>query len=254
MPLEREIRAIELQKETALDDGLVFDLDGDSDGSEICLFTVVIFVFHCGGNDPGRRRCHERLDEAAWLRFEGSAKIGNLGIQFCVVDVTHFADRLGWLVIAHSLARGEHLRHLLLEKRITFDIAARPALPAVAETAHPMPDVEKKRLALLLAVVADIDTGFDLLVDDPAQCRLANPVELSRIDRLATGAAHIEPGEFGWPRQATRMGCQNPLVAPPHRGLRSDPYLPDPRFTSPTVSALGYRGNKFKRKMITTTW
>jgi len=31
---------------------------------------------------------------------------------------------------------------------------------------------------LLLAVVADIDTGFDLLVDDPAQCRLANPVEL----------------------------------------------------------------------------
>ena len=42
-----------------------------------------------------------------------------------------------------------------------------------------MPDVEKKRLALLLAVVADIDTGFDLLVDDPAQCRLANPVELS---------------------------------------------------------------------------
>jgi hypothetical protein len=27
---------------------------------------------------------------------------------------------------------------------------------------------------LLLAVVGDIDTGFDLLVDDPAQCRLAN--------------------------------------------------------------------------------
>ena len=61
------------------------------------------------------------------------------------------------------------------KKRIAFDIAARPA---VAETDHPMPDVEKKRLALLLAVVADIDTGFDLLVDDPAQCRLANPVEL----------------------------------------------------------------------------
>jgi hypothetical protein len=36
----------------------------------------------------------------------------------------------------------------LLEKRIAFDIAARPALPAVAETAHPMPDVEKKRSAI----------------------------------------------------------------------------------------------------------
>ena len=44
----------------------------------------------------------------------------------------------------HSLLRGEQ---------------DEPALPAVAETAHPMPDVEKKRLALLLAVVADIDTG-----------------------------------------------------------------------------------------------
>src|SRR5215813_980844 len=90
-----------------------------------------------------------------------------------------------------------------------------------------MPNVEKKRLALLLAVVADIDTGFDLLVDDPSQCRLANPVELSRVDRLAAGAAHVEPGELGWPRQTTRMGGQNPLIAPPHRCLRSDPYLPD---------------------------
>src|SRR5215831_17897505 len=92
-----------------------------------------------------------------------------------------------------------------------------------------MPDVEKKRLALLFAVVADIDTGFDLLVDDPSQCRLANPVELSPIDRLAAGAAHVEPGELGWPRQAAGMGGQNPLVAPPHRCLRSDPYLPDPQ-------------------------
>ena len=61
---------------------------------------------------------------------------------------TNFANRPWGLVIAHSLARGEHLRHLLLEKRIAFDIAARPALPGVAETAHPMPDVEKKRSAI----------------------------------------------------------------------------------------------------------
>src|SRR4051794_38524260 len=179
MPLEREVRAIELEKETALDDRLVFDLAGGSDGGEICLFTVVIFVLHRSGDDPGRRLGHERLDEAVWLRFEGGAKIGDLGIQFCVVDVTHLANRLGWLVIAHSLSRGEHLRHLLLQQRITFDVAPRPALPAVAETAHPMPDVEKKRLALLLTIVANIDTGLDLLIDDPSQCRLANLVELS---------------------------------------------------------------------------
>src|SRR5262249_915595 len=98
-------------------------------------------------------------------------------------------------------------------------------------TAHPMPDVEKKRLALLFAVVADIDTGFDLLVDDPSQCRLANPAELSPIDRLAAGAAPGEPGACGWPRQSARMGGQDPLVAPPQPCLRSDPYLPDPNVT-----------------------
>jgi hypothetical protein len=47
------------------------------------------------------------------------------------------------------------------------------------------------------------------------------------------------------------MGSQNPLVAPPHRCLRSDPSLADPRFTSPTVSALGYRGNSFQAKDAT---
>jgi len=85
-----------------------------------------------------------------------------------------------------------------------------------------------------------------------AQCGVTSPEpKLSSGARAlnCAGAAHVEPGEFRWPRQAARMSGQNPLVAPPHRCLRSDPYLPDPRFTSPTVSALGYRGNKFKRKM-----
>src|ERR671937_2287904 len=103
MPLEREIRAVELQKETALDDRLVFDLDGGGDRGEICLFAVVMFVLHRGGNDPGRRRGHERLREAGWLRLENSAKIGDLGFQFRIIDVTHLANRFGWLIIAHSL-------------------------------------------------------------------------------------------------------------------------------------------------------
>jgi hypothetical protein len=65
----------------------------------------------------------------------------------------------------------------VLKKGIAFDIAARPALPAVVETAHPMPDVEKKCLALLLAVVADIDTGFDLL--STIRCNVALPIRSS---------------------------------------------------------------------------
>src|SRR5262249_26053856 len=136
----------------------------------------------------------------------------------------------------------QHLRHLLLQERIAFDIAAWPALPTVAETAHPVPDVEKKRFALLLAVVADIDTSFDLLVDDPGACGLANPVELGRIYRLAAGAAHIEPGERRWPRQAARMGCQNPLVAPAHRCLRSIRARLFPLWKRVSIAPLGATG------------
>ena len=84
-----------------------------------------------------------------------------------------------------TASRAASICAICCSRSVAFDIAARPALPTVAETAHPMPDVEKKRLALLLAVVADIDTGFDLLVDDPAQCRLANPVELRADKRRA---------------------------------------------------------------------
>ena len=77
-------------------------------------------------------------------RLERDAKIGDLRIQLCITDITHLANRFRWLVLADRLARGQHLRHLLLKQRIVFDIAARPSLPAVAETAHAMADVEEK--------------------------------------------------------------------------------------------------------------
>ena len=86
-----------------------------------------------------------------------------------------------------------------------------------------------------------------------AQCGVTSPEpKLSSGARAlnCAGAAHVEPGEFRWPRQAARMSGQNPLVAPPHRCLRSDPYLPDPRFTSPTVSALGYRGERWDEELL----
>jgi hypothetical protein len=63
-----------------------------------------MFVLHCRGNDPGRGSGHKRLDEPSRLRLEHGAKIGNLRIQFGVVDVPHLADRLGWLVIGHIAA------------------------------------------------------------------------------------------------------------------------------------------------------
>ena len=147
---------------------------------------------------------------------ERGAEIGAFGLQLAVIDIAHLADRNRRLVIAYGLARSQRLRHLLLEDRVALDIAARPALPAPAEPAHAMADIEKERLALLLAVIADIDAGLDLLVDDPAQRRLAQPVEFGRIDRFAAGPPHIKPGQLRRARQTAGMRGQDAVVAALH--------------------------------------
>src|SRR5580700_3627375 len=48
------------------------------------------------------------------------------------------------------------------------------------------------------------------------QRRFAEPVELGGIDRRAPRPLHIEPGQLGRARQATRMRRQDALLAPPH--------------------------------------
>src|SRR5580704_18168553 len=150
------------------------------------------------------------------MPLERGAEIGDLRLQLGIIDVAHLADRLGRLVIADRLARRQRLGHLFFQQRVALDIAARPALPAAAEAAHPVADVEEEGLALLLAVVADVDAGLDLLVDDLAQGLLAEPVEFGRVDLAATSPPDIEPGQFRWARQAAGMGRQDPVLAPPH--------------------------------------
>src|SRR4029077_9727686 len=117
-------------------------------------------------DDPRRWRGDERLDKAPLEPVEGRAEIGELGLQLGVVGVRDRADRPWRLVIADRFAGRQHLRHLLLEEGIALDIAARPALPRPAEPGHAVTDIKEERLALLLAVVADIDAGSELLVDD----------------------------------------------------------------------------------------
>src|SRR5438105_2988450 len=58
--------------------------------------------------------------------------------------------------------------------------------------------------------------------EGPSVCRLTGG---GRRIRTCMGLflSSVEPSELGRPRQAARMGGQNPLVAPPHRFLRSDP-------------------------------
>jgi hypothetical protein len=42
--------------------------------------------------------------------------------------------------------------------------------------------MEEESLALLLTVVADIDSGFDLLWDDPLQGGVASLLDFGRVD------------------------------------------------------------------------
>ncbi len=166
---------------------------------------------------PGEGGRVERLGKPAGLRVEHSAEIGELRFEFSVVSVTDLGDASRRLVIADCLARGQHFRHLRLEDRVALDIAARPALPRAAEPGHAMADVEEKRLALLLAVIADIDAVLDLLGDDLGDGVLAALDHLARIDRIAASAPDVEPGELRRAGQAAGMRGQDAFVAPAHR-------------------------------------
>src|SRR5205823_8145697 len=193
MPFEREVGAVELQQEAGLDDRLVFNAERLPERREIRLVGVVIFVLHRSSDDAGRGRGQKRLDKGVWLPVEHGSEIGDLRFELAVIDIAHFADRLWWVHIRHRFARSQLLRHLLLQERIALDIAAGPALPAAAEPAHAVADIEEEGLALLLAIVADIDAGRGLLVDDLAKRLLAEPIELGRIDLAAARAPDIEP-------------------------------------------------------------
>ena len=68
---------------------------------------------------------------------------------------------------------------------IALHVGARRPRPGAAEAAHAGAHIKEERLALLLAVVADVDAGVALSAHDRFQCGAAGFGEL-RIDRFAT--------------------------------------------------------------------
>jgi hypothetical protein len=219
VPLQGQIRAIELQKEAVADDGLVLDAQRIGQRREIGLLAVVMLVLHRRRDDPGRGGGQERFDKAPLGRLEDGAEIVAFGIDRRRIQIAHRRGRLGRQEIADRGAGGLLLLQPLLEDRVAGDVAALPALPAAAKATHAALDVEKEALALLLAIVADVDPGLDLLGHDLPQRLAAGGIELAGVDRLARGAPCIEPDQRRRPRQAARMRGQDPVDAPPHRCL-----------------------------------
>ena len=130
-------------------------------------------------------------------RIEHASKILAFGVDRRRIEIAHLADRLGRQEIADRVAAGLLLLQHLLEDRVARDVAARPALPAAAKAAHAVLDVEEEAFALLLAVVADVDAGLDLLRHDLAQRVAAGGVECGGVDRLAAARLRIELDQLG---------------------------------------------------------
>src|SRR5262245_20524954 len=93
-------------------------------------------------------------------------EVGAFGLDRGGSQIADLADRLGRPHIADCLPGGKLLLHLAQEDRIAQGVSAGPALPRSAKTAHAVLDVKKEPLALLFAVIADVDPGISLLVDD----------------------------------------------------------------------------------------
>ena len=77
------------------------------------------------------------------------------------VRIADRADRLRQPAdVVDRLLLQRRLVGLLHEDRIALDVGALAPLPRAAEPGEPVADVEDERVALLLAVVADVDAGI----------------------------------------------------------------------------------------------
>ena len=216
VPLHRQIGAVQLQKESVPHDGLVFDAQGLPEGGEVFDLGRVVVVAHRGGDDPRRGRGQERFGEGLAHAVERGAEVGAFALDRGVVLVADVADGGG-----QSLARADpHLvRHFAglrrLEDGIAVHVAARRASPGPAEAGHAAADVEEEGLALLLAVVADVDAGVALFADGVLHRGMGGGFEFG-VHGLARRLADVEFHERGRARQAAGVGGEDSRFAAAH--------------------------------------
>ena len=156
------------------------------------------------------------------LPRRSALKRRDLVLDVLGVEVAHLADglrRVGDLAALGEAAQ-EHvdqLRHLL-------EVLADLALGFAAEARHALGDVGLEADALLLAVVADVDAGRDLRVDDRCARRGPSPRPWSprRWPRRPRG------GSAGRSARRCAAGCRRAWsgcgrgccsMFPPYRGL-----------------------------------
>jgi hypothetical protein len=91
-----------------------------------------------------------------------------------------------------------------------------PALGYAAEPGHPLRHIGLKTDALLFAVIADVDPGFFLFLDDMPHRFVHLGVERGTIDLLAGLTLDEKLGQRLVARQAADMGRKNAVTARDH--------------------------------------
>jgi hypothetical protein len=89
------------------------------------------------------------------------------------------------------------------------------AVPRAAETAHAAADIQEEGLALLLAVVANIDAGVTLAPHDFLHRGVAGLGE-GGTDRFAAAFADIQVDQVRRTRQAAGVGGQDSIATALH--------------------------------------
>ena len=155
-----QIRAIELQHDAGLGDGLVLVPHRVRNGEDVRLLGRVVLVLEEERDDPRRRRRHEHL-----LRFHlgerrlevahvglGSPRVANADRRVASGRLAPRAPR----VAEHPLGEVRKRRQVLVDERVA----------GAAETGKSILDVRRVARLAHFAVVDDIDTGLGLLAHD----------------------------------------------------------------------------------------
>ena len=214
VPAHAEVRAVDLQHDAGLGHGLVFMAHGLGNRIEVGLVVLVVVVAEEQRHHAGRGRAHEGLG-----RFRaGDGRFQVVRVGSCGLRVAH-ADRpvTGRRLAARAAGIAEHA---LLQARELGEVLVDEGIAGAAEAGQPILDVGGIAGLGHLAVVDEIDAGFELFLHHLGHGPTHALGQSRRIDRhaLLLGIHHAD--QIVRSRQAARMGGEKALRAAFHRAPR----------------------------------
>ena len=215
-------RIVDLQEKARVDDRLVFLAHRRGDGEHVFLGRLVMLVRRRRLDVRRRDRRHEGLRGVRGLH--GGLEVVELDLQ---PVVTLVFDRRG-ADHQRAAARRAHLlgRLELVEFRIVPGLArggerARPRARALLQAIEPLRRIGDEARLAHLAVIDDVETHVDLMLDGVLHGLGHARVVGLLVDRLAVEPLHHHVHQVVGARQAADMGGQDPVGAELHQSFPS---------------------------------